>query len=115
MTKPEELRTQQQRCTHLTLDVPTHETTMAIGHMRTESAVPGCEIRGYAGRCATCQNANREPAIKQRLTTDPPKMTDADIDAITVAQWGKSSFLPAYRAYARAICAQRDKQWRGEE
>ena len=61
MTKPEELRRQQQRCTHLTLDVQTHDTTMAIGHMRTESAVPGCEIRGYAGRCAECPNVSKGP------------------------------------------------------
>ncbi len=57
-----------------------------------------------------------EPAIKQRLTTEPPKMTEAEIDAITDAQWWTEVNKPIYaahRAYARAICEARDKQWRG--
>lgn len=59
---------------------------------------------------------NPESAIKQRLTTEPPKMTEAEIDAITDAQWWTEVNKPIYaahRAYARAICEARDKQWRG--
>lgn len=49
---------------------------------------------------------NREHTITELFATPPTApvlLTDAEIDAITVAQWGDRVLLGAYRAYARAI------------
>jgi hypothetical protein len=44
----------------------------------------------------------------------PDKLTDAEIDLITVSQWGKQEvgvMYSAHRAYARGIESARDAQW----
>lgn len=35
----------------------------------------------------------------------PAELSDGEIDAITVAQWGKYAVPPAHRAFARAVLA----------
>lgn len=69
-----------------------------------------------------------EPAIKQRLTTEPPKMTEAEIegaatdclealagvDTYDVSLRDHSDAWKAVDTFTQAICDIRDKQWRGE-
>ena len=110
MTKPEELRR--------LADVLSPSGTHSLAHCGDAAAA----LREYA------ESMERESAIKQRLTTEPPKMTEAEIESLAHRKaWRfKHSSDPAHsdtytfnghtlQDFAAAICELRDKQWRGEE